>query len=140
MAEAKKPKQPEATAKAEVRNPFKTAVQNLAFHNFQEVPKFVGLYKDTVVLGDESDSDKLFNANIFVDYATGEEVYVQDSYSISKSIKLAKADLREEIVNTVFEIEFLGKTTVKGKPFNQFKVGYCLEDQYEEYLKSVGLL
>jgi hypothetical protein len=90
------------------------------------------------VLGDESDSEKLFNANIFVDYETGEEVYVQDSYSIKKSVELAKKDLGVEINNTVFEIEFLGKTTVKGKPFNQFKVGYCLESDYELYLKSIG--
>jgi len=38
--------------------------------------------------------------------------------------------------SVVFEIEFIGKTEVKGKPFNQFKIGACLEEDYEKMNKS----
>jgi len=118
------------------KSPFKMAIQNLSFHQFAEESKLTGLYKDTILLGDEEklDSDgnpTTFTANVFVDLATGEEVYVQNAYSIAKSIKMAKKEYKDDISNIVFEIEFLGKTTVKGKPFNQFKIGYCTEEAYE---------
>jgi hypothetical protein len=117
-------------------SPFKTVIQNLAFHNFEEVPDFVGLYKDTVTLGDEEDPDKTFTANIFVDMATGEEVYVTNSYSIAKAIKNAKLEFKELMSEVVFQINYLGKTTVKGKPFNQYKIGVCELQAYEEYTKK----
>ncbi|NMC99105.1 MAG: hypothetical protein GYA62_05230 [Bacteroidales bacterium] len=115
----------------EKKDPFKTVVQNLPFHQFEERKEFIGLFKDTVTLGDEEDPDKTFQANIMVDLETGEECYIQNSYSIAKAIKQARLEHREQITSVVFRIEFLGKTTVKGKPFNQFKIGYCLEEEYE---------
>ena len=114
-------------------SPFKMAVQNLGFHQFEQEKKLVALYKDTVTLGDEEDPEKTFTANVMVDLATGEEKYVQNSYSIAKAIRMAKAEHKELIHDVVFEIEFIGKTTVKGKPFNQFKIGYCTLEDYEAF-------
>jgi hypothetical protein len=119
---------------SEKSSPFKTVIQNLAFHNFEETPDFIGLYKDTVTLGDEEDPDKTFTANIFVDLASGEEVYVTNSYSIAKAIKQAKLEFKELMTEVVFQINYLGKTTVKGKPFNQYKIGICDYSEYEKYL------
>jgi len=116
-------------------SPFKMAVQNLSFHQFEEQKNLVALYKDTVVLGDEEAEDptKTFTANVMVDLATGEEKYVQNAYSIAKAIKMARTEYKEQIREVVFEIEFLGKTMLKGKPFNQFKIGYCLLSDYESF-------
>lgn len=115
-------------------SPFKTAVQNLPFHNFEEVKTLVALYKESVTLGDdENEKEKPFTANVMVDLASGEEKYVQNSYSISKAIKMAKEEYKENITNVVFEIEFIGKTEIKGKPFNKFKIGYCTLEEYEAF-------
>jgi hypothetical protein len=126
------------TTKEVVTTPFKTVVQNLPFHNFEHNKKLIGIYKDTVVLGDEEKLDKddkptTFTANIFVDMLTGEEKYVQNSYSIHKAITSARNEYHEEITNIVFEIEFMKKTTLKGKPFNEFKIGYCTLEVYESF-------
>lgn len=118
-------------------SPFRTVIQNLAFHNFEEHKKLVALYKDTVTLGDEEDPEKTFTANVMVDLESGEEKYVQNSYSISKAISKAKIEFKDSetgLKDVVFEIEFLGKTMLKGKPFNQFKIGYCTMEQYESFL------
>ena len=115
--------------------PFKTVVQNLVFHNFEEKKIFTGLYKDTVTIGDEE--DKTFTANIFVDLATGEEVYLSNNYSIEKAIKSAKQEYKDSgngIRNIVFQVEFIAKTMVKGKPFNQYKIGYCTEEEYNSFV------
>jgi len=119
--------------KPKTETPFRTVIQNLPFHNFEEKRKLVCMYKDTVTLGEEEET---FQANVFVDLETGEEKYVQNSYSIAKAIKQAKAEFQSEITNTVFEIDFLGKTTVKGKPFNQFKIGYCPLQEWEEFCEN----
>jgi len=118
--------------------PFKPVVQNLPFHNFEQDKKLIGLYKDTVVLGDEEKLDKdgnptTFTANVFVDMESGEEKYVQNSYSIHKAITMAKKEYNEDITNVVFEIEFMKKTMLKGKPFNEFKIGYCTLEVYESF-------
>jgi len=115
--------------------PFKTVIQNLAFHQFEEESKLVAMYKDTVTLGDEDNPEKIFQANVMVDMKTGEEIYVQDSYGINKAIKKAKLEFKELIREVVFEIEFLGKTDLHGKPFNKFKIGYCTLPDWEEFNK-----
>lgn len=121
-------------------SPFRMVVQNLPFHNFETDKKLVGQYKDTVVLGDEEKLDKdgkptTFTANIFVDLETGEEKYVQNSYSIHKAITAAKHEHKDAVTNVVFEIEFMKKTMLKGKPFNEFKIGYCTLEEYESFQK-----
>jgi len=122
---------------AAAQSPFRMAVQNLAFHQFDEQPILVALYKDTVTLGDdEGDTEKTFTANVMINLDSGEEVYVQNSYSINKAIKMAKLDHPDRMREVVFHIEFLGKTELKGKPFNQFKIGYCLEEAWEAFKQS----
>ena len=123
----------------EKKSPFKSVIKNLGFHNFDEEANFLGKYVDTVQISadEEEGSDKkveTFIANVFFDLKTGEQVYIGNSYSINKAIKLARAEYAEQITNVVFNIEFLGKTTVKGKPFNQFEIGYCTTEEYEASL------
>ena len=109
------------------RSAWKKAVQNLPFVNFEDNHVFTGLYRNTITLGE----DNPFDVNIFADAKTGEEKFVTNSYSIEKAIKLAKKDYPEAMANVVFRIEFLGKTEVKGKPFNQFNIEYCTVEEYE---------
>lgn len=111
-------------------SPFKTVVQNLEFHNFEEEPKFTGLYRNTVEIGEEEQ----FTAHIFADIETGQEKYLGNAYSIAKAISAAKTE-HKTIAEIVFQFEFLGKTTVKGKPFNQFRIGYCTMSEYEAFIK-----
>jgi len=106
---------------------WKKAVQNLPFVNFEDNHTFTGMYRNTITLGE----DNPFDVNIFVDVKTGEERFVTNSYSIEKAIKLAKKEYAEQMNDVVFRIEFLGKTEVKGKPFNQFNIDYCLLEDYE---------
>jgi len=124
--------------KTEKSSPFKTVVQNLPFHNFEEEKKLVALYKGTAVLGDEEKLDKdgnptTFIVDVMVNLVSGEEIYVRNSYSIAKAIKAAQLEFKNDLKDVVFEIEFLGKTMVKNLPFNQFKIGYCHLDDYEAF-------
>jgi hypothetical protein len=116
------------------QSPFRMVVQNLPFHKFDEQKKLVAQFKDTVTLGDDEDLEKTFTANVMVDLETGEEKYVQNAYSIAKAIQRARTEFKERITDVVFEIEFLGKTVLKGKPFNQFKIGYCLLEEWEQFM------
>lgn len=124
-----------AAAAASKVDPFKQSVLNLPFHDFEAEKKFLGLYHETITLGEppkEGKDDNRFEVNIFSKDVTGEQVFITDSYSISKAIKEAKED---KIVNPVFKIEFLGKTEVKGKPFNQFNISVCSLEAYQEFIK-----
>lgn len=123
------------TAAAQKTDPFKQSVLNLPFHDFEKEVKFLGLYHETITLGEipkDGKEDNRFDVNIFSKNVTGEQVFITDSYSINKAIKEAK---EENIVNPVFRIEFLGKTEVKGKPFNQFNISVCSLAAYEEFIK-----
>jgi len=115
------------------KSPFQSAIVNLEFHNFEEYPVFIGIFKDTQMVGDEVP----FKANIFINLETGEDVFVANNYSIEKSIKLAKEKYQSGLTDLVFRIEYLGKTVIKGKPFCRFNIGYCTLDEYEKYDKSV---
>jgi hypothetical protein len=119
-------------------SPFKTAILNLPFHNFEKEKTLIGIYNDTVTLGDAEKLDKdgkpaTFAANIFTNLLTGEQYYVQNSYSIHKAIKLAKEEYHDDLKNIVFNIEFMKKTMLKGKPFNEFTIGYCTLAEYESF-------
>lgn len=113
----------------ETKTPFKQTVANYPFWDFEKESKFTGVYCETVILGDK----ETFQANVFVNADTGEYVYVSDSYSIRKAITNAGKELPDELKNRLimFSIEFLGKTEINGKPFNQFNIGYCTTEQYE---------
>lgn len=111
-----------------MNSPFKSVVKNLPFHNFEETPVYIGMYVNTLELGEE----EKFTANVFANVETGEEVFITNSYSIEKAIKQATETLGKEFV---LRIEFLGKTTVKGKPFNQYNIAACTVPEYQESLK-----
>lgn len=116
-----------------VKTPFVDLVANYPFHNFEVEPKFMGEFINTVTLGE--DEENRFQANIFSDVETGELFYLSNAYSIDKAIKAAK-EKYNTLQGLVFRIEFLGKTEIKGKPFNQFKIGTCTLEQYEAFFKS----
>jgi len=122
------------TAQATVKNPFEKVVQNLPFHDFDENKKYIGVYINTLILGDTK--EKEFTVNVFANVETGEEHFVTNSYSIEKAIKQAKTKYHENLSDIVFMIEFLGKTEVHGKPFNQFNISVCPLEAYKEYLKA----
>jgi hypothetical protein len=110
--------------------PFENIVANYPFHDFEAEPKFTGTYINTEMLGE--DEEKQFKANVFADIESGEMFYLSNSYSINKAIQLAKAKF-QNLSEVVFMIEFLGKTEIKGKPFNQFKIGTCTLEQYKDF-------
>ncbi len=122
-------------------SPFNTIIENLGYHDFNEVPIFQGIYDKTVMLKDEVKDNKgkvtedRINAHVFYDLDREEGVYITTAYSINKALEVATKDYPEEIKanNIVFRIEFLGKTEVKGKPFNQFNIGVCTLQQYEDF-------
>lgn len=120
-------------AKEKEKKEFTDIIVNLPFHNFEENPEFIGIYNNTVKLGE--DTENQFDANIFTSVETGEQVYITDSYSINKAIK----KIKESGMNpsdVVLSLKYLGKTEVKGKPFNQFKIGYMSKDDWKEHISS----
>jgi hypothetical protein len=111
------------------KSPFKKITQNLPFHNFEEEPVFIGCYRNTLELGQGANK---FHANVFVDVETGEEFFITNAYTIAKSIEETKIKYPEAFADIVFNIEFKGKTTIKGKPFNQFDISVCTLEEYKE--------
>lgn len=114
----------------EKKNPFVSQVENLPFHNFEEVDTITCTVESKLTLGEEEP----FDVYVVVDLETGERKFLTASYTIEKQIKKAKSE-NEENAQIVFLFVFRGKTEVKGKPFNQFDVSTCSLQQYEEYKK-----
>jgi hypothetical protein len=117
------------TAANGFKSPFKKITQNLPFHDFEENSIFTGCYRNTLELGQGANK---FHANVFVDVETGEEFFITNAYTIAKSIEETKVKYPENFADIVFQIEFKGKTTIKGKPFNQFDISVCTLEEYKE--------
>ena len=113
------------------KSPFTKAIENLPFWNFEDSPKFTGIYQDTQTLGEKEP----FEVNTFAQIESGEMFFLTDSYSIHKAIQKAKIAYEEDFLSKeiVFEIEFLGKVDIAGKPFNKFNIGYTTLDAYNEF-------
>lgn len=116
--------------KKPVSNPFKTITENLPFWDFQVKPIFEGIFEQQLTLGESEP----FTANVFVDIKTGERVFITNSYAIEKTIAKVR-EVEPDLKQVVFQIEFIEKTLVNGKPFNKFNTGYCSLQQYQEIFK-----
>ena len=99
---------------------------NLPFHNFDSEPEYKGIFRGIIELGE---GKKSFRVAIFADVETGEEKFITMSYQIEKSIEKANAENEE----TVFLINFQGKTEKNGKPLNLFDIGSCTLKKYNEF-------
>jgi len=124
-------------------SPYENVVSNFPFHDFNEQAIFEGIYDSTVLIGDPEKKDKdgkptTFHANVFYELSSGEAVHITNAYSINKAIEKARTDYEVEMKagQMVFKIEFLGKTEIKGKPFNQFNIGICTLQQYEAFKEA----
>jgi hypothetical protein len=128
---AKKKDVATATPKAaKSANPFKSVIENLPFWDFQKEKTFTGRYERMITLGEKEP----FDVYICTGIHTGEQFFITASYAITKGFTAAKSE-HENLDNLVFNIEFLGKTEVKGKPFNQFNIGYCTIEEFEAFQK-----
>lgn len=117
----------------EKQNPFVSQVENLPFHNFEEVDTITCTVENRLTLGEEEP----FDVYVIVDLETGERKFLTASYTIEKQIEKAKEDNQDNYpTEIVFLFVFRGKTEVKGKPFNQFDVSTCSLQQYEDYMKG----
>lgn len=113
----------------EKQNPFVSQVENLPFHNFEKQTNITCTVESKLTLGEEEP----FDVYVVVDLDTGERKFLTASYTIKKQIEKAKKDNPELLNQVVFLFVFLGKTTVKGQPFNQFNVSTCSLQQYEDW-------
>lgn len=111
------------------QNPFVSQVENLPFHNFQEVDTITCIVENKLTLGEEEP----FDVYVVNDLESGERKFLTASYTIEKQIEKAKEDNNNDLSQIVFLFVFQGKTEVKGKPFNQFNVSTCSLQQYEAY-------
>lgn len=111
------------------KNPFVKKVENLPFHNFEEVDTITCLVENRLTLGEEEP----FEVYVVIDIESGERKFLTASYTIEKQIEKAKNDNPELFDQIVFLFVFRGKTEVKGKPFNQFDVSTCSLQQYEDW-------
>lgn len=111
------------------KNPFVKQVENLPFHNFEEVDTITCTVETRLTLGEEEP----FEVYVVIDLETSERKFLTASYTIQKQIEKAKEDNPDLLGQIVFLFVFRGKTEVKGKPFNQFDVSTCSLQQYEDY-------
>lgn len=116
---------------------FKTVSENLPFYpdmksteEAQKVP-FECIIVNETVLGDDPDPKERIPVYVAADVNTGEKFYVVQSYAVKKVVEAAKAE-HSDMNQIVIRLEFKGKTTVNGKPFNQFTTGYCTLQEYQE--------
>lgn len=120
--------------KNESNDPFKTVSEQLSFFpDIQgSVPQlFTGVFVTQTDLGDDPDPEKRIPVYVMADVETGEHKYLIQSYAIKKAVETAKKNVTN-LIDVVFRFEFLGKTVINGKPFNQFNTAYCTYEQYEE--------
>lgn len=110
-----------------VSNPFKKVTENLPFWDFQTKPIFEGVFEQQLTLGESEP----FTVNVFVDVKTGERVFINNSYAIEKTVAKVK-EVENDLKQVVFQLEFIEKTIVDGKPFNKFNTAYCSLQQYQE--------
>jgi hypothetical protein len=122
----------------EKKNPFKKVTEQLPFYpdltKTEQEPFYCSLVGETE-LGDDPDEKKRIPVFILADANTGEEVFCVQSYAVKKTIEAARKE-HKDLTNVVFCFQFLGKTEVKGKPFNKFNGSYCTLDEYTNYVKE----
>ena len=127
-------KQPDQMGK---KDPFNSVSEQLKFFpdlNDESNRIFIGGYVASSELGDDPDPQKHIPVYKFADIATGEMFWIVQSYAIKKAVEAAKKEYGS-LVDVIFRFEFVGKTVVNGKPFNQYNTGYCTREEYEESLK-----
>jgi hypothetical protein len=115
----------------EKKNPFKSQVENLETFKFsEENPSYIGVFIKKIEL--ENKEGKKFHLNVFAEPVTGEQIFIGDNYSIERAI----SEAREQMPNTdiVFDIKFLAKTEVNGKPFSRFKISTCSLNEYLDFI------
>ena len=118
------------------KSPFKTISEQLPFYPDMKDESghihdpFIGTYEGSSVLGDNPDPKEQIPVYTFWNLATGEKVFIVQSYAIKKAVESAMKEY-DTLNNIVFQFIFKGKTMVNGKPFNQFTTGYCTMDEYE---------
>lgn len=113
-------------------NPFKTDVENLPFVDFEIESHFTGICEKSLMLG-EKEPFKVF---VFKEMKTEKRKFVTASYSIDKVISKMITEYGEPALDKiVLNIEYIGKTEVNGKPFNQFNISHCTLDEFNEFYK-----
>jgi len=118
------------------KSPFKTISENLPFYpdmkdESENVHQpFIGSYVGSSILGDDPDPTKQIPVYTFAKVDTGENFFIVQSYAIKKCVEAAKKEF-DSLNNIIFQFIFKGKTTVNGKPFNQFTTGYCTSEEYD---------
>jgi hypothetical protein len=114
-------------------NPFdKKFNEDLPMHDFTEDSTFTGMFEKKRTLGE---GEKEFDVFIMLDVINGERKFIPTSYTIVKTIEGALEEYKNDVSKVVFNFEFLGKTTVDGKPFNKFNTSFCTLKEYEEFVK-----
>lgn len=119
-------------------DPFKTVSEQLPFFpdQSQGTPQtFICVYVNSLNLGDDPDPEKQIPVYVMADVETGEHKYLIQSYAIKKAVEAARKE-GFNLLDIVFRFVYNGKTTVNGKPFNQFNTGYCTYEDYENSLNK----
>lgn len=106
----------------EVKRVYEMLDENCEKHNFDESPIFEGIFDKTITITPDDKSKKPFDLHLFYDLKGGEKVAIDSSYSITKMLNGLK-EQNTDFSKTAIYIEFVGKTTVNGKPFNKFNLG-----------------
>lgn len=105
---------------------FQVVEENLDKWNFQDDTKalFVGQYVRTDNFHDKV-QQKDFSLYVFEEWETGKRYHIDSSHTIAKTVEGEKAE-GTDFSKVVFMIQFLGKTMLKGKPFNQFTISKAI--------------
>lgn len=100
---------------------FTTVQANYTEHDFENNPVFMGMFIETVKLGE---GEKEFEAHVFQPFEADELVLINKYYAIDKTLEKVLEDNDPEDV--MFRFEFIEKTEVAGKPFRKFATQYAI--------------
>lgn len=106
---------------------FDVQSEDLTKWDFNKNSLFVGYYKRKEHFKfDEKQADgttkpKEFDLYVFEDFESGERFHIDSCHSIQKYIE-DEISNKVDFSKVVYAIQFLGKTTVKNRPLNQFTI------------------
>ena len=85
------------------QSPFVSQVENLPFHNFEEVNTITCTVENHLTLGEEDP----FDVYVVADLETGERKFLTASYTIEKQVEKSKED-NDDLSQIVFLFVFRG--------------------------------
>jgi len=112
----------QAVERKKMPDGMKVVSSGAGYHKFSDQPIFQGHYLSKFLAPKDIPANKTKKGDVigfnFMEEGTGKEVIITNSYQVQKALEEDGFK-----TTTLWWIEFIEKTMVKGKPFNRFLIG-----------------